>query len=88
MWVYSSFVKLCAYICFFVCNNRRLWKIMGEFTREFCACASISLTLPIFLHVRKLDASICFLYASSTTSVIATQNISKGGTTIVANNNH
>jgi hypothetical protein len=38
--------------------------------------------------VRKLDASICFLYASSTTSVIATQNISKGGTTIVANNNH
>jgi hypothetical protein len=29
-----------------------------------------------------------FLFASSTTSVIVAQNISKGGTTIVANSNY
>ncbi len=60
MWACSSFVKHCAYVCFFFGSNRRLWKIMGEFGREFCACASTSFALPIFLHVRKLDVSICF----------------------------
>jgi hypothetical protein len=61
---------------------------MGEFAREFCACASISLDLPIFLHVRSLMCQFCFWYASSTTNVVGAPNISKGGTTIVANNNN